>query len=167
MRSIKRPLRINGEDIFSFAASEGDSAPFRLSAQLFDKEGAPVIVIVDNEWRTHCENWDVQAEGRKIAIRRGPRDIVLELRVEPPNRLVVERLDMLHRGVKISCREGKPLTIDLPDGSSLITSEAELAGFDEGIVVEGTQPLIGRGGLSFSTNFKSLEFRGGPPRSSS
>ena len=50
--------------------------------------------IVENEWIASSNNWDVEVSGGAITIREAYRKIHLKLKVEPPQKLVVERLDM-------------------------------------------------------------------------
>lgn len=144
MRNVKCALRINGDEILSIKAPETEGGPFLLSAQFFDISGKRIMSVVDNEWRVRSENWDVQAEGEKkngkgggkITIRRAPGDIALQIRVEPPNLFIVERLEMEHKGVKISCSEGKPLTVQTVEGISMKTEGWEINEADEGIIFE-------------------------------
>jgi hypothetical protein len=83
--------------------------------EAFDFGSEPIEVVFAGVTFTNCthlirvsgipilsvgaDNWDVECEGPKITIRRGPGDIVLVLKSEPPKRLVIERLNMEFEGM--------------------------------------------------------------------
>ena len=87
-------LRVRGIDVLSVLPPEEPGAPIRLSGIFSDRTGATTLKIVDNEWLAGCDNWDVESVGPVTTIRRGLGDIALQIRVDPPRRLIIERLDM-------------------------------------------------------------------------
>ncbi len=50
--------------------------------------------------------WDMTVEGKEIVIRSAPGKVALKLIIEPPNRIVVERLDMRMRSAFLRLRKG-------------------------------------------------------------
>lgn len=68
--------------------------PFLFSGTFSDSEGEVSLRIVDNEWIVGADVWDLVVEGPRITIREALRKVHLVLRVDPPNELVVERLNM-------------------------------------------------------------------------
>lgn len=125
-------VEVLGDPLLRIDKPEKPGAPFLISARLHDRSGKEVVKIERNEWQSSIENWDVTVEGQKITIYQGSRDIALILRSEPPNVLFIERLEMYYRGVGISCKEGKHLRFDFPDG----TYHEEKLPTDGKIVVE-------------------------------
>jgi hypothetical protein len=102
-RNAKTLIRICGDDVFSISQPEDSGGPFRLDARFFDANSKAILDIVANEWRSSAENWDVEVVGSRISIRKALGVFALILRSEPPGRLVIERMEMNHKGISISC----------------------------------------------------------------
>ena len=112
-------IAVGGEPIVSMFGPEVPGGPYRLCAMLRDEAGRLVLGLVNNEWVIPPENWDVTIIGQRITVRGGERDIVLQVRSDPPRLLVMERLDMVHRGYRISATEGQATEITTPTGAHL------------------------------------------------
>ena len=147
-QSVKSLINIDGESIFSIQEPECEGAPFRINAFLTNQDGNEILKIVDNEWFTTTDNWDVEVVGQRITIRKEIGDISLVIRTEPPHSLIIERLEMEHRGVKISCIEKKQLKVITPSGQVLTSSSMELNGCNIGFNIEKDSMSIGVGGGS-------------------
>jgi hypothetical protein len=91
--------------------------PFRLSGLFYDESGKLILQILQNEWKGPISNWDIEVKGQRIIVRRAPGQIALQIRSDPPNRLIIERLDMFYKGAHILGEEGKHITAIAPDGS--------------------------------------------------
>jgi hypothetical protein len=146
-RNCKTLIRITGDDVFSIAAPAQLGQPFILNARFFDIGSNPILDIVENEWRSALNSWDVEVVGSRIRIRRAPGDLVLILRSEPPRRIVIERLEMLHKGIRLQCSEGTEFQVVSPDGSTIrangvIQSDDWLVGID----ADATGIRMGLGG---------------------
>jgi hypothetical protein len=146
-RNARTLIRICGDDVFTIRAPEQPGGPFLLDARFFDADNKPILDIVANQWRSSSDNWDVEIKGPRITIRKALGNFALILRAEPPARLVIERMDMTHKGIRISCQEGKAFQVIAPDGSTFSTeicceSDDWLVGFD----VTETSVAVGRGG---------------------
>jgi len=92
VRSVIRTLE--GERWMAIEPPEVAGGPVQVSATFWDEEGLASLVIRENEWRVFRDHWDTDVNGPKITVRRGPRDIVLELVAEPPHGLWVRQLAM-------------------------------------------------------------------------
>lgn len=53
-----------------------------------------MLGLEENEWVGGFEAWDIEIVSQRITVRRNKGRIVLRLRLDPPGRVVVERLDM-------------------------------------------------------------------------
>jgi hypothetical protein len=146
-------IRIADEEILSIFPPEEQGGPFRITAFLKDREGKKILEVIENEWRPSVANWDVEVVGRRITIRRGPGDLSLVIRSEPPHRIVFERIEMEHRGVRISGQEGKAITIRA-GRTHLITEGLTCEGCKTGI--EFNDGNIGIGGGGGRTSIDSL-----------
>lgn len=92
--------------------------PGRISAFFTDSQGKVILQLKDNEWIGSLENWDIDSEGGVLTIRRKLGDVALKLRLEPPGKIVVERLDMRFRSAHILATEttyavGRYITEDM------------------------------------------------------
>jgi hypothetical protein len=100
-RKVKTFLRIHEDDVLEVLPSEVDGGPFRINAAIADRSGRLIFKIVENEWRTPSDNWDVETVGQRIIVRQRIGDISLVVRTDPPNRLTFERINLAHRGTRI------------------------------------------------------------------
>lgn len=103
----KSILTVDGFSILSIKERETDEGPFRLNAFLSNAGGTEMLEIIDNEVRTSTANWDLTLTGATLQIWEASRRTALVLRFET-DRIVVERLDMVFRGLEISIHEGQP-----------------------------------------------------------
>ena len=147
-KNVGSLIQIDGESIFSIKKPECEGAPFRINAYLADRDGVEILKIIDNEWVTSTANWDVEVVGPKITIRKNLGDITLVLRTEAPHSLIVERLEMVHRGVKISCRENSSLEVATRSGQVLTSQSMDIADCMVGFDISNNSLCIGVGGGS-------------------
>jgi hypothetical protein len=159
--NVKSLLTIDGEDVFSITAPLLPHGPFNVNASLYDSQGRQTLKIVDNEFQVDLSNWDAETIGTRVTVRSAPGKFDLVMRMEPPRRLVIERLDMVYKNFSIHCREGEDMIIERP-GLKMKTSSATFNGCEIAIVVTGTGLGMGFGGGSVqiseftSTNVNSL-----------
>ncbi|SDG10374.1 SEC-C metal-binding domain-containing protein [Pseudomonas thivervalensis] len=117
-KSAMTLISVDGEEVFSISPPEGENQPFRVNARFYDKSGELTLEVIDNEMRAAVTNWDIEVVGNRIEIRSQLGVFDLVIRSEPPHRLVIERLDMVYKGLSIICREGVDTTIE-NDGAIL------------------------------------------------
>lgn len=146
-RNVRSLLTIDGEDIFSISPPLVSHGPFAVNASLYDKDGRQTIKIVSNEFQVMVSNWDVEVVGPRVTVRSAPAKFDLVIRMEPPHRLVIERLDMVYKNFSIQCREGQDTTIERA-GTLLRTSGATFNGCDIAVCVSGSSLSMGVGGGS-------------------
>ena len=104
-------IQLEEEPILMIKPGEDEEEPFLLSATIRDKNGEIILQIVDNQWQTPANYWDVTSEGKYLRIRSASKQVELVLRQEPPDTIVIERLKMAHKGFKIEVSEGVPMSI--------------------------------------------------------
>ena len=92
--AIRTILRYHGQDIIKIFPSERQDEPGRISAVFTNDEGIAVLRLEENEWIGSLDNWDIEVVRKRITIRRDKGRVVLQLRLDPPGRIVVEHLDM-------------------------------------------------------------------------
>ncbi|MFP5500736.1 MAG: HNH endonuclease [Gammaproteobacteria bacterium] len=125
-------IQVCGIDLLSFSPPKDAGGPVLLSGFLADSSGAITLKIVDNEWYAGDENWDVEVSGPKITIRRGLGDIALQIRVQPPHALIVEKIEMVFEGYFLSGDE-KSLRFSRDGKSWNSLQEVGVEGCDVGI----------------------------------
>jgi hypothetical protein len=62
-RNVQTIIQIQNERVLSIKPPEVPGLPYRIDACLRDREGNVIFEIVENEWRTPSDNWDVEIEG--------------------------------------------------------------------------------------------------------
>jgi hypothetical protein len=110
-KNVGTLLRVLGDDILKVEAPEVEGGPFLISAMLTDTNGQETFRIERNEWMTRTSNWDVEFVGTRIRIREKRHGVVAQIQSVPPSRLVIEKLEMHHKGVNISASLNRPLQI--------------------------------------------------------
>jgi hypothetical protein len=142
-------VRAAGDDVLRIDPPEQAGAPYRISARLTNQSGDETLTIVENEWRSSAGNWDVEVVGPRITIHDAPREIALVIRTDPPQRLVVERLKMYHRGVEINASE-TDLTVSAGARTTFKAYSAHFADNTVGIDVDsagGARMGVGGGSV--------------------
>ena len=85
-------VKYHGNEIFSISPSESDMAG--INALFLDDDGKESLKILDNVWHGAVEAWDTEVVGPRIMVRKRKGVFALVLRLEPPGRIVIEKLDM-------------------------------------------------------------------------
>ena len=94
--AVQTVLRYHGIDLIKvIPGSNGE--PGKIRALFTDNQGRVTLQLEDNAWIGNLENWDIEIVGQKITVRRKHGEIALKIRLDPPGRLVIERLDMRFR----------------------------------------------------------------------
>lgn len=109
------PIEVGGNPLFKIEPPEEAGGPFRLSGFFCDANGKDTLKIVENEWIASSDSWDVEVAGGAITIREAHRKIHLKLLVQPPNKLIVDRLDMNLDGLGFEAN-GDSLNVRFPGG---------------------------------------------------
>ena len=150
-RNVGAFIRICNEDVLSILPPEEDRGPFRINARLADRDGRIIFEIVENEWRTPTENWDVEAVGRRVTIWQRLGHISLSVRTDPPNRITFERIDLTHRGARIVA-SGEQYCLIISNTGAYYRTEGHEAQ-DPSVLVEVRENgsiLIGQGGTAYA-----------------
>lgn len=100
LRNCEIPVQVRDLALFQVKIGEESRAPFRLTAHFFNSSGAPSLFVRENEWFAFTSNWDVEVSGGVITVRDSPGHISLKLLADPPQGLIVERMDMLLHGFR-------------------------------------------------------------------
>lgn len=102
--AVKTVLRYYGIDLIRVEPGINDE-PGSISAIFTDSQGIMTLQLYQNEWIGSLDAWDIEVVGAMITVRRKMGEIVLKLRLDPPGRIVVERLDMRFRTCHILASE--------------------------------------------------------------
>ena len=96
------PLQVCGFPVIQVEDAELEGGPYRLSATFFNTSGIPSLFIRRNEWQVLADSWDVELVGSSVTVRTGPGEIALRLTFQVGEGLIVERLEMLCAGYRLS-----------------------------------------------------------------
>ncbi|MDU3926039.1 MAG: hypothetical protein E7H06_03040 [Enterobacter asburiae] len=80
---------------------EKESDAFLLSGKFYDSEGQVNLELKRNEWVCSSKVWDVEVVGPRIKIKEGRKGVRLVIKVDAPEKLMIEKFDMLVHGVRI------------------------------------------------------------------
>lgn len=147
-RNVETILSVLGERVLYLSPPEVEGGPYFLNALLRNNSGEVILHIVNNEWLTPIENWDVQVVGPRVSIRNAPGDIALEFKSEAPDRLIFERLNMTHKGFTISCKLGEDVMMKSSAGIEIHTGGVEMDSCKVAIQVDAGSLVLGAGGGS-------------------
>ncbi len=78
-----------------------------LLLQLFTPANQMIIQVVNNEMVYSTGKWDVEFVGQKLTIREAARRLLIVVRFEPPDRVVVERGQFFYNGIHVEVFERK------------------------------------------------------------
>ena len=113
-------FRIDRRPVLWVNPPEEKGAPFRLNADLKDRNGKEIFQIIDNDLRIGVDKFDVKIEGRSIKIYDGLRKIDLSIRTEPPAHFHIEAMVMETDGYTISC-DKNGLNVTSPASDTTLT----------------------------------------------
>lgn len=91
--AVQTVLRFYGDNLIQLSPG-ADGDPGAISAVFTDDDGNCVLELEENEWVGSLDAWDIEVVGPRISVRKRLGVIALQLRLDPPGRVVVERLDM-------------------------------------------------------------------------
>lgn len=86
-------LKYHGTEIIRVDPGQ-NGEPGAISAVFTDDLGTPILELRRNEWVGSLNNWDVEIVGARITVRSSQGRVALQLRLDPPGRIIIERLDM-------------------------------------------------------------------------
>lgn len=96
------PYMIDGEQLLLFRADQGE---LLINFRAYDNNDIPIIEIVDNELTYNFQSWDITWRRQTLQFRDGSRKIRLELKFQPPNKIIISRGIISYRGIE--CWVGK------------------------------------------------------------
>lgn len=92
-------LVINGYPILKISPPEEAGLPIKLSGLLTDPKGKKLVTILDNRFFLEAGTWDIEKIGAKIIFRDSTNDIVLAIKLDPPRRIIIEKLEMMFQNI--------------------------------------------------------------------
>lgn len=91
--AVHTVLRYHGQDIIKVIPGQNEE-PGKISALFTNDLGQPILELNDNEWIGSLDNWDIEIKGARITVKSAGGNVALKIRLDPPGRLILERLDM-------------------------------------------------------------------------
>jgi hypothetical protein len=114
-------IAINDYPVLSIKAPNVKGQPYLVSASFSDMDGQVTLKIVENVFFVGADNWDVECVGPRIIVKKSKQEVALILKSEPPNRIVVEKIEMEFEGVLI---KGDEASLQIaPNGKDFATIE--------------------------------------------
>ena len=106
------PLVIRNTPVFVIKPPQEVNGMFLLSAIFYDSNGIESLKIINNEWFTTSNNWDVEIVGPTLTIREKKGQIALQIRANPPDTITISRIKMFINGYLIEGDETQFSIID-------------------------------------------------------
>ena len=94
-------LVIDGNVMLGFALQEGH---LFLNLLVLDELNETVLRIHNNQLIYSSSPWDIQLVGRNLVIREAPRQFIIDITFEVPNKIVINRGRFLCNGVEVFIR---------------------------------------------------------------
>lgn len=95
------PIVVDSVPLLHFVMQDGH---LLLNANIFDEFNQLVLQIVNNQLIYSVSSWDIQLVGRCLTIREASRKILIEIKFETPNTIIINRGRFLFNGVEILTR---------------------------------------------------------------
>jgi hypothetical protein len=145
-RGVNCVVKYHGKEIFSISPSDGLS-PTGIDAVFLDDEGNETLRIEDNVWQGALGSWDTEVVGPRIKVRKRKGTFSLVLRLEPPGRIVIEKLDMRIEDAHILASEKSYAVGRYSDDRNIYWFHANM--------VHMGAPLPGASAIEFLTYFEA------------
>jgi hypothetical protein len=146
-KSCNSIITVNDKRVFWVSEPEVSGGPFRLGAVLRNDLGQEILAIEDNVWTARSENWDLEIVGRIMTLRNGPKNIALSIKTNPPNEIIVIRMDMSVDGYRMTCDQNK-FEFWTPSGIHHSSTALVFEGCESAIILRNDEIIIGQGGGS-------------------
>ncbi|MFZ4802442.1 MAG: hypothetical protein ACOYLR_10835 [Chlorobium sp.] len=91
--AVHTVLRYHDQDIIKVIPGQ-NGEPGKISAIFTNDNGDPLLELNDNEWIGSLESWDIEVKGARITVKSAQGKVALKIRLDPPGRVTIERLDM-------------------------------------------------------------------------
>lgn len=65
-----------------------------LNANFYDEHGNVILEIIENEWITNIDNWDIDVKGKEIIIKNDFFKTILHVTVSPPHQILFNYIRM-------------------------------------------------------------------------
>ncbi len=95
------PIQIAGMPIIAFEEPEPDSDVAIISAFITSDDGSHVLTIARNEWIVTSGVWDYEWVGQRMTIRDSLGSIALQITVQPPKLIQIDRLRFRRQGYDV------------------------------------------------------------------
>jgi hypothetical protein len=89
-------LRVDGQPVIGARLVDGHA---ELELCLRDADNVPYLVVRKGQLRHTLRQWDVEWTAQTLIIRRAPGDVVLRIRFQTPDSVVVERGEFWSNGL--------------------------------------------------------------------
>lgn len=123
--NIATILAVDNKPLLSIEPPECEQGPYRLSDEFYDDQDNLLFSIHRNEWQGESSNWDIEAVGGTITVRKGHGAVALQITCQPPQGIVIERLNMYHGNTRFQADKDQ-LTVTGCNDSRTIVGSREL-----------------------------------------
>lgn len=108
----------DGKPLISFSPPESENSPMRLNAILYDKDENELLKIINNEWITGIEHFDIETTSNHLIIREKKGAIKLHLSHIANEEISIQKIDMNYKGFKIMVQNSQ-FSVESPTKTKL------------------------------------------------
>jgi hypothetical protein len=159
--NVKSIINVDGEDIFSFRRNNSEDVfePQVLFSGKFRRPNGEILfTIVDNEWQSPTDHWDLESKNGKITIFDSEKSVIFQAEKLPSRNVIkIERLDLWHSPFHITVKEGE-LFIGRVD---IENSKHIYIGINETVNYGDCAVYLTSNNLHFPLEFYGVRMRGG------
>jgi len=137
-------INVYGTPILMIEPPEVESSPLRMSGLFCDEEGKEIFKIEENEWKGYVSNWDIEITANSLTLRRDMGIIALKITSNPPQELIIEKINMNYRGVKLVGSIDSNFIIETPSGSQTLTEGNVITCAKYGIYIDQSGIIFGK-----------------------
>lgn len=135
-QAITSPICIDGNRLVAFTLDDGH---LFLNLLLFDEFNSLILHISDNQLLYSASPWDIELIGQTLIVRDAPRKILIEIRFDVPNRIVISRGRFQCNGVEIVVSPDEVVVTNI----NLSVSSSFFANCSGGVVIGPSGPSAG------------------------
>lgn len=161
-------IQFGNEILLKIDKAEMGSHFPRISGMFYDKEGNKLLTIKKNIWESTTEGWDLIIEGNQLKILSSENEIVLKIRLDPPNKISIIKVNMYINGNHLICDEkdiivgkhkngsynylgfgsfsckGADIGVYISDSNKALEYTGIKVAGGKGVILEGTGIMLGK-----------------------
>lgn len=119
MKNCNIPVMISNVPVIQISQSSSKAEPYLLSARFHDSKGKLSLQIINNEWFSYTNNWDLEVTGGRVKIMDSKNSYSLILKTIGFGEIEVEYINSVYGHIHLEGNKGELLVRNLIIGSQV------------------------------------------------